>query len=116
MKMNKKKNKLGRKWFDGKNETKVISDCKYIWGIGGNDKEAALYSEISDKSLSRYLQAHLDIKLLRDKLRDYPIIKARQTVTDKLSESYQNAMDYLKRKRKEEFGDRSTVDIELPVP
>lgn len=43
------------------------------------------------------------------RLREKPVYKARLTVIEKMEESYGNAMDYLKRKKKKEFGDNIDV-------
>jgi hypothetical protein len=96
--------KVGRKWFDGKDEQLVLTKCKEVWAIGGTDEEAAFYAETSTASISRYLTAHPDVAEIRNRLKEKPVLKARQTVVQKLGESYANAMDYLSRKRKAEFG------------
>lgn len=79
-------------------------------------EEIAFYADISR-------DAYYDL-LNRDKpfsdriaaLRQRPVLKARQTANEKMVESYQNAMDYLKRKRKAEFGDSSMLEVTLPRP
>ena len=48
-------------------------------------------------------------------MRDKPTLKARQTVIQKFTESYSNAMDYLKRKKKIEFGDSVEVNANVKV-
>ena len=45
-----------------------------------------------------------------NELRNAPTLLARKTVKSKIPESYQNAMDYLKRKRKAEFSERLGAD------
>jgi hypothetical protein len=107
------KNKVGRKWFDlteedikkGKTEESIIAKCKEVWAIDGTDAEAAFYAEVSKYSISRYLEAHPDVNEIRNRLKEKPILKARQAVVKGL-DNYANAMDYLKRKRKKEFGDK----------
>lgn len=103
----------GRKWFDGKDEKEVIAKCKEVWAIDGTDEEASYYAEISPFSISRYLTAHPELDEIRKRLKQRPILKARRTVNEKMSESYQNAMDYLKRKRKSEFGDETKIDVDV---
>ena len=96
----------------------IITKCQEVWGIGGTDAEAAFYADISPASISRYLDAHPDVKEYRNKLKEKPILKARRTVVSKLGESYQNAMDYLKRKKRLEFGDNvdlTTAGEKLPI-
>jgi hypothetical protein len=103
-----RKNNSGRKWFDGKDEKDVISKCKEIWALDGSDLEASSYADISKDSISRYLKAHPELKEYRDRLRQRPVLKARQEVIKGLN-CYTNAMDYLKRKKKMEFGDNIDV-------
>lgn len=101
--------KVGRKWFDGLDEAVVIAKCEEVWAFGGSDAEASYYAGISTSSLSRYLTAHPKQKEIRDALHEKPILLARQTVINKIPESYANAMDYLSRKRKQEFSTRSEL-------
>ena len=61
------KNKVGRKLFDGKDEEAVLAKCKYVWALDGTDADAAYYAEISASSLSRYLDANLEVKEIRNR-------------------------------------------------
>ena len=103
------KNKVGRKWFDGKNETLIVAKLKEVWGLGGSDSEACFWADISKFSLKRYLDANPDIVELRNKLKEKPILKARETVVKNLSNP-DIAFRYLERKKKDEFG----ASAELP--
>ena len=104
------KKKIGRKWFDGKDEAKVISEIKYIWGIGGTDTEAASYADISNASLSRYIDAHPELAEIRNRLQEKPFIYARQTIVKAIKENPQAAFEYMKRKKKDEFGDSQKIE------
>jgi hypothetical protein len=104
-----KESVTGRKWFDGKDEEAVLTKCKEVWALGGTDAEAAYYAEISTASISRYLSAHSDVLEFRNRLKEKPVLLARQTVIAKIPDSYANAMDYLSRKRKAEFSTRSEL-------
>lgn len=109
-----RKNKRGRKWFDGKSEKDVIALLKQVWAYGGTDAEAASLAEVSKDSVSRYLQVHEDVKELRDRLKERPILKARQTVVSSLDDPYV-AFKYLERKRKEEFAERHELGGEVKL-
>ncbi len=98
---------VGRQIFDGRNQEEVLDKLKQAWNWGATDTEAAAFAEISNSSLSRYIKANQDIAELRDRLKQKPVLKARKTVVDKLDESYNNAMDYLSRKKKAEFATRT---------
>ncbi|MBI1833361.1 MAG: hypothetical protein HYR90_00900 [Candidatus Andersenbacteria bacterium] len=112
--MSKIKNKAGRKWFDGKDEAVVLAKCKEVWAFGGNDAEAAFYAEVSKDSISRYLKAHDDVRELRDRLKEQPVLRARKTVVENLSDPH-IAFRYLERKRKDEFAERQEVSGELRI-
>lgn len=126
MPRNKKKHKVvvrkkstGRKWFDGKDQNEILSKLQYVWGIDGTDIEAANYAEISIAALNRYLEAFPDIKALRDKLRESIILVSRANVARKIrgqrdadgnvivEPDVDLAFEYLKRKRRGEFADRT---------
>ena len=68
--------------------------------------EACLHAEIDISTF--YLWKKENPKLIEqlESLRWTPILKARTKVVAGIDESYFNAMDYLKRKRKDEFSER----------
>ena len=101
----------GRKEFDGRED--VVTKLEMVFAIDGTVKEACSYAEISEKVYYDYLKRHPEFSERIKDLRERPVLKARQTVAVKLSESYTNAMDYLKRKRADEFGDRSTREVSV---
>lgn len=78
----KKKNKpgAGRKWFNGRNEEAVVAQLCEVWGIAGSDAEAAYYADIEPSTLSRYLEAHPEIKQRKAALLNRPILLARKAV------------------------------------
>ena len=99
---------MGRPWFDGKSTVEIISKCKSVWAIGGTDTEAACYAEISIAALNRWLAIHPEDKDMRDRLKETPILKARQTVVNAL-EDPAHAWRYLEHKRGDEFANRPTL-------
>lgn len=103
----------GRKWFDGKDEKDVSAKLEQSAALDASIEEMCFYANISRFSLMRYLEKHPDFAQRVEELRQKPILKARQRVITGLEESYQNAMDYLKRKRKDEFGDNMKVGVGL---
>ncbi len=111
---NKPKKKIGRKWFDGKDEKEVLAKFMEVWGIGGTDAEAAFYADVSKDSISRYVKQNPNVSEIREKLKEKPILKARKAVFAGL-DTYANGMDYLKRKKKAEFGDSQEITGNLEV-
>lgn len=89
----------------------IIDKLEEVFAIGGTDSEACHYAGISHQTLYDYQAKHPEFIERKESLKERPVLKARQTVVKKLDESYMNAMDYLKRKRKLEFGDNQQVDV-----
>ena len=86
-----------------------VTKLEQAFAIDASVEEACSYAEVSRKVYYEYIKRHPEFGDRIAELRQKPVLKARQTAVQKLGESYQNAMDYLKRKRKLEFGDG--VDI-----
>ena len=107
------KNKGGRPTVMTK---EVVAKLETAFAIDATVEEACGVADISRDAFYDYLKKNPKFSDRMATLRNEPILKARETVTRKLSESYQNAMDYLKRKRKAEFGDNSEVTVNLPKP
>ena len=72
-------------------------------------EEMAYYCGVSKQTIYNWLE--LDVELFDEieRLRLKPILAARQAAVKKSTESYSNAMDFLKRKRKSEFGDNFDI-------
>ena len=99
----------GRKRFDGKDEKEVVAKLEEATAIDASVEECLFYADISRDSYYRYLKANPDFATRLAKLREKPVMLARKTAVTKLTESYSNAMDYLKRKKKVEFGDSTDI-------
>ena len=107
----KKKSEAGRKWFDGKNIETVKAKLSEAISIDATIDEACFYANISIHSYRRYLKANPDFAIYLKALRNKPVLKARKRANQGIDESYSNAMDYLKRKKKDEFSERTeTLD------
>lgn len=82
-------------------------------------EEVCFYADISRESYYQLIKKDKEFSDRLEALRNRPILKARQTVIAKIGESYANAMDYLKRKKKLEFGENIDVTSggeKLPQP
>ncbi len=73
--------------------------------------EIAFYADISQDTYYRILNSDPIFADRVAKLREKPILMARQRVIKGINESYSNAADYLKRKRRKEFGDHSSIEV-----
>jgi hypothetical protein len=99
----------GRPIFDGKNEDEVLTKLKYVWAVGGTDKEAANFAEISYVTLWRYLKQNKEVLKVKNRLKEQPILKARTTVVKEIDHNPEMAFEYLKLKRPEEFYQRGAL-------
>lgn len=84
----------------------IIDKLEQVFSIGGTDEEACFYAGIGKSSLYNYQNAHPDFLERKEALKNKPILKARQTVVNALSET-QHAQWYLQRKAKKEFSERT---------
>ncbi len=100
----------GRPLFDGKDVKTVLAKLEEAAAIDASVEEMCFYADISKNSYYNYVEAHEDFHERILKLRERPVMLARQTAVKKVTESYQNAMDYLRRKRKDEFSEKKEVE------
>ena len=103
-----KQNNAGRKWFDGKDEKEVMAKFEEATAIDASIEECLYYADISRDSYYRYIKSHPDFAIKLARLREKPVLKARQTIVKGLEES-DNAKWYLARKKKLEFSERQEL-------
>lgn len=87
----------------------VVSKLEYVFAIDGSVEEACLYAGISRQTYYEHVNENPALDDRFEELRFKPVLKARETVNKRMTESYQNSMDYLARKRKKEFAPRQEV-------
>lgn len=103
-----KQNNAGRKWFDGKNEEEIIAKLTEVVALDASIDECCYYADISKDSYYRYLKANPDFARKLERIRERPVLKARQTIVKGLDEA-DNAKWYLARKKKLEFSERQEL-------
>jgi len=94
----------------------TVKKLEEVFAIDGSVEEACYYANISRQTYYDWIKRDPKLKVKFDRLRNRPVLKARKEVVKGLN-CYSNAMDYLKRKKKLEFGDNidvSTLGKELP--
>jgi hypothetical protein len=87
----------------------TIDKLEEIFALGGTDKEACFYANISHQTLYDYQNIHPEFIERKEALKETPVLKARRAVVAKVGESYTSAMDYLSRKKKDEFSLRQEL-------
>lgn len=86
----------------------VIAKLEEVFAIGGTDMEAIFYADISKDALYDYQLKNPEFTERKEKLKERPILKARQTVVKSL-DNPQQAQWFLERKVKNEFAQRSEM-------
>ena len=114
--MSETKNKVGRPTVMTPD---TINKLEEIFAIGGTDKEACFYADISHQTLYDYQEEHPEFIERKESLKDLPILKARRTIVESL-EKPDEAKWYLERKKKVEFSPRQEMTgadgKDLPTP
>lgn len=107
-KKGKRKNEGGRPTVMTK---ETLDKLEHAFSMGATDREACFYAGISDDCLYKYQREHpLFIKRKED-LKESPILKAKTTIIEGLSDAG-NAKWYLERKRRDEFSPSEKIDVE----
>jgi hypothetical protein len=89
----------------------IIAKLEYAFSIGCNNKEACIFAGVPKSTFHLWCKNDPELLDRFNDLKEQPILKARQRAVEGIEESYSNAMDYLKRKRVKEFGDRNNLDL-----
>lgn len=92
-----------------KDTPEVRAKIEEAAALDASVEEIAFWADISRETYYEILKKDPVFSDRIDKLRQKPILAARQRAIKGATESYSNAMDYLKRKKKLEFGDK--VDV-----
>jgi len=109
------KKKNGRPLFDGKNEKMVIQKLEEIWNIGGSDKEASFYADISPAGLSDYLKKHQKVTERKEALKNSPTLQARRNIASELLKGdVDTSKWYLEKKHSDEFSTKIVNEHKLP--
>lgn len=90
--------------------TETLNKLEEIFAIGGTDEEACFFADISHQTLYNYQEKHPEFVERKEALKQNPFLTARRTIIKSLSEP-NYAFEYMKRKKKEEFSDRTETDI-----
>ena len=109
--MTKKKSKkeLVKRGAPTKLTDETIVRLKELAALDASIPEMAFYCNVSKQTVYVWLKENPELNDEIERLRETPILAIRRAVVSKAVENYANGMDYLKRKRKKEFGDN--VDV-----
>lgn len=83
--------------------------------MGCTDLEACLYADISKQTLYDYQEKNPEFADRKAKLKENPVLLARQSVINGIQEDSKLAFDYLKNKKSDEFKTKQDVDTKVTV-
>lgn len=113
----KKTDKRGRKTIMTQEVIEKLEEA-FAWGC--TDKEACLWADIAPATLYKYQDRHPEFVERKEALKDRPVLLARKTVVRAIERGDRTvAMQYLERKKKDEFSTKTEQDLsvkELPKP
>lgn len=105
----KKRNPIGR---PPKMTPETIDKLCQAFALGCTDKEACLYADISQGLLYKYQTKHPDFLERKERLKEAPVLKARQTVIRSIEKGDDvSARWYLERRKPEEFRQSHDVSV-----
>lgn len=89
----------------------IIAKLEEAFAWGCSDVEACLWADIAPATLYKYQEKHPEFTERKAELKETPILKARKSVVTKLEADPKLAMDFLSRKKKDEFSTKTENDI-----
>lgn len=87
----------------------VVSKLEQAFSLDSTVAEACFYAGISRESYYDFVNKYPEYTDRFEALRNRLVLKARETVAREIGKNYQNSMDYLTRKRKNEFSTRQEL-------
>ena len=81
----------------------VLHKLEEVFALGGSDKEACFYADISPSTLYNYQTENPDFLERKELLKENPILLARRTVISEISRNPHLAFKYLERRKRDEF-------------
>jgi hypothetical protein len=86
----------------------TIRKLEEAFSIDASVKEACYYADISTDTFYRWIKKYPKLSYKLERLREKPVLKARQTVVKSL-DNPDYAFKYLERKKKDEFSPRQEL-------
>ena len=87
-------------WLDRRKVERLVE----VYKLDPTFEEALYYAGISRGQYDYFVEQHPEFSVIKEVLRQNPILVARQTINKALETDVGNAWKYLSRKRKTEFG------------
>jgi len=90
-------------------EPETIKKLEEAFAMDCSITEACLFANIRTQTYYNWIKDNPDLKERFDELRENPFLVARTTINKAIAENPQYAFEYMKRKKRKEFGDN--VDV-----
>ncbi len=90
----------------------TISKLEHAFMLGCSDLEACLYANIGKSTLYNYQDANPEFVERKEQLKENPILLARTSVVNKLSEDADLALRFLERRKKDEFSPKQEMAVD----
>ena len=95
-------------WWDDNGKLVKLQEA---WAIGASDSEACYFADITQDQLYYYTrEINPDFQVLKTKLKQKPILMARQETVKGFKDNPEFCLKYLERKLKKEFSLRQEFD------
>lgn len=88
----------------------TLHKLEEVFALGGTDKEACIYANISPSTLYNYQNANPNFLERKELLKQQPVLKARRTINDALEGDIQTARWYVERRDKD-FHPKSESEV-----
>lgn len=87
----------------------VLGKLEQAFAIDATIEEACFYADINPDTYYAWKKAHPELSERMERLRNTPILAARQTLATAVKSDAQTALKYLERKRRAEFASRQEL-------
>jgi hypothetical protein len=89
----------------------VLEKLEQAFLLGATDVEACLVADIAPATLYKYQERNPEFSERKASLKEMPVYQAREAVIKAFKRDPKLAMQYLERKRKDEFSTRTEQDV-----
>jgi len=89
----------------------VVKALKEAFSLDSSIEEACAYAGINQKQYYELLKQFPELKEQFDSVRQLPILIARDTVIRNIAKDGNLALKYLEKKKQDEFGEKSTINV-----
>lgn len=90
----------------------IVQKLKEYFSYGCSDREACILCKISKSTFYNYQEANPEFVEEKEQLKEMVILAARKSIIEG-NKDPKNAMDFMKRKKRKEFGDKQEIEAKV---